>query len=255
MSLRKRHAELVYYCALADMKRESDRAHFGTLWWVLDPLIYLCLFYLIFGVIMQRGGPGFVHFLLTGLVFFRWFDSSVRLSAPSIRKHSGIISQVYLPKYLLPLIAVTSNLMKFALVLLLFFPFLVLTGYGADSSWLAMPALFVVQLILVVGASLLVAAIIPLIPDLMQLVNYGMTLLFFLSGIFFDLQQVDEPLRSWLYLNPMAIMLNVWRDLLLQQTLPAWGQLGYVLCFGLVTGALGLALLRHFDLRYPRLVN
>ncbi len=255
MRLRKRHAELVYHCALSDLKRDSDRAYLGMLWWVLDPLIYLCTFYLIFEVIMQRGGPGFIHFLLTGLVFWRWFDSSVRLSAMSIRKYKGIISQVYLPKILLPLITVTSNLMKFSLVLVLFALFLTLSGYPPGSSWLAAPLLLLTQFVLVVGASLLVAAIIPLVPDLMQLVNYGMTLMFFMSGIFFDLDAVTGPLRSVLYLNPMAIMLNAWRDLLLGASLPALADLGYVLGLGLVLTALGAWLLNRFDLRYPRLVN
>ncbi|MEE4190799.1 MAG: ABC transporter permease [Halieaceae bacterium] len=255
MRFRKRHAELVYHCALSDLKRDSDQAYLGMLWWVLDPLIYLCTFYLIFEVIMQRGGPGFIHFLLTGLVFWRWFDSSVRLSAMSIRKYQGIINQVYLPKILLPLITVTSNLMKFSLVLVLFALFLALSGYPPGSSWLAIPLLLLVQFVLVVGASLLVSAIIPLVPDLMQLVNYGMTLMFFMSGIFFDLDSVTGPLRTVLYFNPMAIMLSAWRDLLLEASLPDLAGLTYVLGFGLVLVAVGAWLLNRFDLRYPRLVN
>ncbi len=255
MRFRKRHAELLYHCALSELKRDSDRAYFGMLWWVLDPLIYLATFYLIFEVILQRGGPGFVHFLLTGLVFWRWFDSSVRLSAFSIRRYNGIISQVYLPKMLLPLIIVTSNLMKFGLVLTLFTVFLLVSGYSPAESWLAIPVLLLTQLVLVVGASLLVAAVIPLVPDLMQLVNYGMTLMFFMSGIFFRVSSVDEPLRSVLYFNPMAGMLSAWREVLLSQAYPAWSQLAYVLACGLVLGALGSWLLNRFDLRYPRLVN
>ncbi len=255
MRFRKRHAELVYHCALSDLKRDSDRAYLGMLWWVLDPLIYLCTFYLIFEVIMQRGGPGFIHFLLTGLVFWRWFDSSVRLSAMSIKRYQGIISQVYLPKILLPLITVSSNLMKFSLVLVLFALFLTLSGYPPGPAWLVAPLLLIVQFVLIVGASLLVAAIIPLVPDLMQLVNYGMTLMFFMSGIFFDLNSVAEPLHSVLYLNPMAVMLNAWRAVLLDASLPAFDQLGYVLACGLVLGAVGAWLLNRYDLHYPRLVN
>ncbi|MEP5765009.1 MAG: ABC transporter permease [Halieaceae bacterium] len=253
--LQKRHAELLYHCALSDLKQDSDRAHLGFLWWILDPVIYLAMFYLIFEVILQRGGPGYVHFLLCGLVFWRWFDSTVRLAALSIRKYKGIISQVYLPKALLPMIAITSNMLKFSMIVALFTCFLVFSGFPPTASWLAAPLMLVTQLVLIIGVSLLVASVIPLVPDLMQLVNYGITLMFFLSGIFFDLSVVNEPLQSVLYLNPMALTLSCWRDLLLYQGFPAWQDILYINGFGLVLGAIGMLLLRRFDLRYPRLVN
>jgi lipopolysaccharide transport system permease protein len=67
--VRRHYLDLVRYRAYVDLKSESARSYLGMLWWILDPLMYLAIYYLVFGVVLQRGGEGFVGFLLCGLVF------------------------------------------------------------------------------------------------------------------------------------------------------------------------------------------
>ena len=69
------HLELVWYKAYADLRAEAARAYLGVLWWVLEPLLYICVFYVVFGILLDRGGQGFVSFMLCGLVVWRWFSS------------------------------------------------------------------------------------------------------------------------------------------------------------------------------------
>lgn len=247
--------ELVYYRTIAELKIEASKAKLGVLWWFLDPAMYLLLFYVIFGVIFNRGGDGFVTFLLCGLVFWRWFDMSVRMCSNSILKERLLLEQVYLSKVILPATVLAVNTVKFSLVLVLLLVYLVLTGEALTLDWLYLPVILAVQSILNLGAGYLLAALIPFAPDLMILINYGMTFLFFLAGIFFRISEVDPDFQKILYLNPMAPVIESYRKVLLEQSNPMWGELAYVLGLSFVMAGIGLYMLRRYDRLYPRLVE
>ena len=115
------------------------------LWWVLEPLLYLCAFYLIFEVFLQRGGEGFVGFLLCGLVFWRWFDTTIKRASASIQNSIGIINRAYLPKWVFPATEVASGTARFVFVLALFLLFCVFYLGQASSVWLSISFLLLVQ--------------------------------------------------------------------------------------------------------------
>ena len=73
------------------------------IWWIVEPLLCVGVFYIVFELGLRRGGDGFVAYLLCGLVTWKWFDGTVRSSASIISMGLGLMHQVYLPKYLLPL--------------------------------------------------------------------------------------------------------------------------------------------------------
>ncbi|MBL4567407.1 MAG: ABC transporter permease, partial [Porticoccus sp.] len=87
---------------MAELKAESSRSYLGFFWWILEPALYMVAFYIVFALVFQRGGPGFIPFLLCGLVVWKWFGSVVSGSANVILSSSALIRQVYIPKYLLP---------------------------------------------------------------------------------------------------------------------------------------------------------
>lgn len=250
-----KNLQLIYYRALAELKIESKKAYLGIVWWLLDPLLYLVIFYIVFELVFKRGGEGFVAFLLCGLVFWRWFDSSVRVAANSINKERVLMSQVYLSKIVLPSTMILTSAVKFLFVLALFLVFLVLTGNPVTEGWLYLPVLMILQFMLIVGVGLFLSALIPFFPDLMIFVNYGMTFMFFLSGIFFDIGEVDGPVKAVLYLNPMAILIEGYRNAMINNISPLSSYLLYVLSISVILCIAGYLLLKRNDLKYPRIAE
>ena len=96
------YLEFIWYRSLAQLRSESSRAYLGYLWWVLEPLLYLAVFYVVFALVLNRGDENYVQVLLTGLVVWKWFDSSVRSSMDVIHQNAGLIDKVYLPKIVFP---------------------------------------------------------------------------------------------------------------------------------------------------------
>ncbi|HID45302.1 MAG TPA: ABC transporter permease [Chromatiaceae bacterium] len=247
------YLQLILYKARADLKVEAARGYMGMLWWVLEPVLYMGAFYIIFAVALQRGGENFVPWLLTGLVVWKWFDTTVRMSLNVIVAGKGLMSQVYLPKVFFPAVVILKNSVKFLVTLLLLLLFLLLYGVSPGWPWLMLPLLLLLQGLLICGVSFTVSALTPLYPDLKLLMNNVLMLMFFLSGVFFDTSNLHGWLGVLLDLNPMVHIIHAWRDVLLFGRWPDMSVLGLVALLSLALCALGLFLLHRFDRLYPRL--
>lgn len=253
--MKQHYLELIWYKTLAELRAESAKAFIGFLWWIIDPVIYMAVFFVIFGMIFQKGGEGFVPFLLSGLVAWKWFSSAVNSSANSIsKKNAGIMSQVYLPKYIFPTITVITNTIKFLVVFVFLLVSLMLAGYLPTTAWLALPFVVAIQFVLVLGLAWLVSSIVPLFPDFRLLLANIMSLLFFSSGVFFDIGKVKGTLGLILKLNPVAILLESYRTILIGGAWPDWKFLGLALGFATVVLWGGSRILQRYDRIYPKVL-
>lgn len=247
--------DIVRVRAAAELRKDVTRTYLGILWWLIEPLLYMSAFYLIFALGVRGGdSEGFVGFLLAGLVVWKWFSTTVIQGASSLLANRGLMQQVYLPKLLLPLIPVTANTLKFLLVLLLFLVYVWLFERPPGWDWLALVPVLLAALLLVLGCTLLAAALVPFAEDLRMLINNGMLLLMFLSGVFFDVQTFPSELQPWFYLNPLVGLLEAMRATLLTVGTPDWGAVGYAAGFGALLALLGTTLLVKLDRVYPKRV-
>lgn len=246
--------ELIGYKAYAELRAEAARAYLGFLWWIVEPVLYMAVFYVVFGVLFQRGGEGFAPFLLCGLVVWKWFDSTVRSGANAISSNAHLMRQVYLPKFVFPSIVVLVNTVKFLVVMGLLVLFLQVYGLPIFTSWLALPLLFATQMLLIAAVTLLAAAVVPFLPDLKLLIDNGLTLLFFLSGVFFGLDTIPEGLQPYFSLNPMATLIDGYRKVLLHGLWPDWHSLATVALGSLLGIWLAQRLLIRFDRSYPKVL-
>ena len=244
--------DLIFYKAYTDLKAEASRSYLGVLWWLIEPVLYLGAFYILFVLVMQRGGPDFVPTFLCGAVVWKWFDSGIKGGGHAISAHHGLLQQVYVPKYIFAVIVVLGSSARFLPVFGVFCLFLLIYGIPAQTTWLAAPALIFIQFLLVLSIALLVSAITPFLPDLRVAIDQGMMLLFFISGVFFNINEVHEPVRSWLLLNPIAGLIDEYRNVLIRGVWPDLQRLAAISLASLSISAIGLALLKRLDHKYGK---
>ncbi len=108
------------------------------------------------------------------------------------------------------------------------------------------------QLCLVLSLAMLVGAITPFLPDLKAVIDNGMMVLFFISGVFFNINEVHEPLKSYLLLNPMAGLIDEYRNVMIRGIWPDTGRLAIILFSSIALGALALVLLKQMDHKYGK---
>jgi lipopolysaccharide transport system permease protein len=224
------------------------------IWWILEPIIYMSAFYVVFGLILKRGESNYVNFLLVGLVVWKWFASSINFGSNAIVSNVGLIRQVYLPKQLFVHIALLTTFFKFLIIFTLLLLFLLLTDHQIPLSWTAIPLLILIQFLMLEGITGLIAAVNPVFPDMKIIIDNGVMLLFFLSGIFFDIDTLSYSHQQLLMLNPMAVLLDAFRDVLLKSSWPSWNRLILLTCFSVVACIVATILISALDRHYPKII-
>lgn len=247
------YREILLYGVYSDLRTEIARRFLGFLWWIIEPVMYMAVFYVVFGLALRQGDANYVPFLLSGMIAWKWFDGSVRQAGTALAANAGLLQQIHVPKYLFPLIQILSNTFKFLIVLLLLLGFLLVTGHKPTWSWFALVPVILTQLTLIIALGFLLASIIPFAQDLKQVVDNLLMLMMFMSGIFFNADHVPEALRPAFELNPMVLIISAYRIILLEGQWPQWSQLGYSLLFSaplLITASL---IFRRYERHYPKL--
>ena len=121
------HKDLICYKAWADLRAEARQYYIKYLWWVLEPILEMMVFYVVFGLLLSRGGPDFIQFLLIGLIVWKWFGTTVQHCGNSLMGAKVLINQTPLPKIIFPTVFILTDTFKagivcFLVCLILFSP-------------------------------------------------------------------------------------------------------------------------------------
>jgi lipopolysaccharide transport system permease protein len=245
--------DLLIYKTGANLRTEVSRYYLNYLWWVIEPVLTMAVFYVVFGIFMNRGTEHFVAFLLCGLTFWNWFVRSMSNASTSIMGGQGLMQQVDIQKVFFPLEVVLRDCFKLLFSLTLLLVFLLFHPTPLSLTWLALPLLMLAQLCLVAGGAILCAALVPFVPDLKFIISTTLHLMFFGTGIFYNIDSVVLPEHRYLiYLNPMAGLIKAYRQVLIYDTWPDWLYLAKVFVFALLLLAFSLWLVFKLDHVYPR---
>jgi len=251
----RRYLQIVSFKTYADLRAERSRTYLGFAWWFLEPLLLMGVFFVVFDLIMNRGGEGFVPFLLVGLVMWQWFRASVSHSSNSILQARGLVRDVALPFVIFPLVTVCSDSIKFGMVLAVLLVILWTLGYLPGVHYMALPVVLVTELLLITGVSFLLAALVPFVPDLRFIVDPLLQAVFFLSGVFYSIDKLAPEARGLILLNPMAGVIEAARDVLMDGAWPNLGYMAIVMLAGAAFTAGGVAAIRRLSHHYPKLPN
>ncbi len=246
--------DLLLYKAWADLRSEARRYYISYLWWVLEPVLEMLVFYLVFAVLLQRGGPHFVQFLLVGLVVWKWFQTTVIHCGNSIVNSRGLIRQAAIPKVFFPSVVILTDTFKAMIAFSMVLVFLVSTGFPLNPAYAAIPVLFLVQLSLIMAVGFAFAAVTPFFPDFMLIISHLLRLTFYLSGIFFDPQKIPDPYRSWFFLNPMARLIEDYRGIVLHARWPEPAPLLVIALVSILAVTWVSRFIHRYDTVYPRIV-
>lgn len=247
--------ELIWTKAVFNLRSEVQRNYLSYVWWILEPFLHMMVYYVVFGLFMDRGGENYVAFLLAGTVPWMWFSKTISGSSGSILAGQNLMLQVGVPPILFPLIHIQKAGLQQIPVFLLLMAIMWLQGYAPNVGWLAMFPVIFVQLLITSAFTCIVAGVIPFARDLNYLVNTGLMLLMFGSGIFYDYKTLSVAWQHIFLLNPIAFLLKCYREILIDGVMPDfttlawWGGGSAVLCLIILQV---YAKLRYI---YPRIVS
>lgn len=237
---------LIRSLVVRDLKARYRGSVLGFLWTFLNPALLMCTYTLIFSVYMRIDMEAYAAFLMTGLLPWIWFSSSLNMGGTSIVHGGDLLKKVFFPPQVLPVVLVLSNLANFLLSLPLLFAFLLMFDIRPGWTVVALLPIMAIQLVFTYGFTLIVASVTVRYRDVAQLLGNLLTLWFFLSPIVYPAQQVPSTFLPLLLVNPMAPLLMGYQNVLLRDSWPEWTGLALASLAAVTAMTVGRIVYDHF---------
>lgn len=232
--------ELLSALTWRDLRLRYQGSFFGWTWSLARPVALGVVLYFALGKVLGAGIEDYPQFLLVGLFPWFWFQASLQQSTTSFVGNGGLLKKVRFPRIVLPLSVVTGNTLQFLLAAPVVVVFLLVAGRNPTWEWLVgVPILFAIQLLLIIGIATFLASATVFFRDLEHITEVLLGLLFYATPILYDVDRVPEGYEWTTKVNPLAPIMEGWRDVLMDGNLPSWG-LGISAAAGVVATVLGL---------------
>ena len=243
---------LIWTSALLNLRADVSRHALSYAWWVIEPAMHMAVYYVVFGMLLNRGGENFPAFLLAGLVPWTWFSKSVLSASNSLLQNQNLILGVGVHPFVFPATSILKASLKQLPVFLLLLVFLAILGFTPNAAWLFLPLIILTQVAITIAFSSLIAAVIPFVRDLSYLVATGMMFMTFMTGIFFDVRAIAPEWQDAFLMNPMAFLIVSYREILLEGQTPDISHLAWLLVGGLSASACAVAIFHKLRYVFPK---
>ncbi len=253
-----KYRQLILTLVSRELKARYRGTFFGFLWSLINPLLLLAVYSIVFGIILPGNsgrvemkditGINYSIFLFTGLLPWIWFNTSILESSNVLFTHGNLIKKISFPVEVLPIMTVITNMIHFLLGLPILVLFILFFGKGVHITlWiLLLPFALLVQFIFIMGFSFLVSALTVHFRDLKDILANFLTLWFFGTPIIYafgaETIQSHKALVWVLNLNPMTHIIEAYQYIFFFGSLPHYKRLGVTVIAGLLMFYLGYLL-------------
>ena len=209
------HRELLLNLVRLELKSKYKASALGFAWSLLNPAMYLVVFYVAFDVILGGGIPRFPVYLLSGLLVWNFFTAALNSGTGAVVAGSGLVKKVWFPREVLPLASVGAALVHFFLQMAVLVAALVILRHPVGWPEMALLPLALADLILLAaGLALLFSVANVYLRDMAHFVELAMMAWFWLTPIIYPFKQLLEAIggRTALALiNPVTPIVLVFQ--------------------------------------------
>ena len=224
----------------------------GPLWYVIQPLITVVMYMVVFGGIAKIPTDGLPQplFYLSGICLWQYFSDCLNKTSNTFTANASIFGKVYFPRLIVPISTVVSNLLRFGIQLGLF-----LVVYAIYQIWiipgqihtnwyaLLLPVLVLMLAGLALGFGILFSSMTTKYRDMSLLLSYFVSLWMYATPVIYPLSTItNEKLRMLMSLNPLTAIVEAFKYGFLGEGQFSWGMLGYSAGFMVVLLALGIVI-------------
>jgi ABC-type polysaccharide/polyol phosphate export permease len=236
----RRAWDLLYLLTFRELKLRYQDTVFGFLWSLIRPLLQGAVLFVVLSKFIRIDVEDYGLVLLAALFPWTWFQTSLTLAVGSFAGNGPLIKKVYFPRAVLPLATVLNNGVQYALSIPVLVLLLVFSGYRPDWTWLiGIPYLMAVEALLIMGIVLFLASLDVYFRDLEHLTDVVVGLIwFYLTPVIYPLSIVPDKYHDWVLLNPMASLVEGWRNVYLHNQLPG-AEMWPALVFAAAMAAIG----------------
>ena len=239
------YRELLFFFVWRDVKVRYKQTVLGALWAVIQPLTTTFAFAILFGrfggMANHVDGPYALH-VFVGMLPWTFFANAVTAASNSLVGSGHLISKVYFPRLIVPVAAIASGLVDFAVSFLVLLVMMAIYGVAPSASMLAMPLFLLGTIVTAAGAGILFAASIVTYRDVRYVITFIMQLWLFATPVLYPITMIPAKWHLLYAINPMAGMITGFRASVLGGRAP----LDVILISSISAAALFVLAVRYF---------
>ena len=241
------YRELLKNNVKKEIRGKYKKSVLGVLWTFLNPLLQLAVYAFIFPLILKNAQENYLIFVCAGLIPWTFFTTAISQSTWTVVGNSNIVKKVYFPREILPISVVTSAMVNFLISTIIIITFCFIYGLGLSIYIVFYPIILIIQYILQLGIAFILSAATVYFRDLEHFVQIILMLMFYATPIVYSGDSIPDAFKSIIYLNPMAHIIEGYRDIFYNQTMPDLMSLGIVFLVSIVTCVIGYVIFKKLQ--------
>jgi ABC-type polysaccharide/polyol phosphate export permease len=252
-----RYRQLIALLVVRELKVRYKRSFFGLLWTMLNPLLLMMVYTVVFATIMKAPQRNFAVFLLAGLLPWLFFSISLLQGLNSILTNQELIRKVRVPQAVFPLSVVGSNLVNLVFSLVPLLLMMAALRQPFTLALLFLPASILILTVFTSGVTLLLATFTVFFRDVRHLAEVALQMLMYLSPVFYDLQMLGQHDTWWfrafrllLRTNPLSYLLDLVRSPVYYGRLPSLQTTAIASAAAVSALAIGYAIFQRLSPRH-----
>ncbi|MCX6006175.1 MAG: ABC transporter permease [Chloroflexi bacterium] len=241
--------ELIGTLTIVDLKNRYQNTALGFLWSLLSPLLMALVLFVVFRYLFKQE-PNFASYLLVGLMSWRFFATSTNAAVYAVVGKSSLVTKVYIPRQILVLSCMLSNLVSSLLEFIIIIPILYFAAGSLPPTILLFPFIFLIYFWFVYGIALVLASLYVFFRDINQIWEVLSQMLFFLCPIFYPLMSITEQVQRYYLLNPITQYIIIYRDVMVYGQLPSAYSLIIAVAAAVISVAIGILTFNKLQRRF-----
>jgi ABC-type polysaccharide/polyol phosphate export permease len=238
---------MIWHLVKRDFQSRYAGSLLGFLWSLVIPLSQLLMLVFVFSKVIPLNIQNFPVFVFTALLPWNWFSNSILASSATFTNSRDLLRHPNVHPAILVIVTLSAHLMTLLISLPVLF--WMIYWYNFDFPWLffpAFPLLVLIQGVLTAGLSFMIATANVFYRDVSQLMGILVSLLFFVTPIFYGVPATSDY-KCLFDINPMSLIIQNYRLVLLDQRWLDWSSLLTATAMGLALLFLGYLVYRHFE--------
>lgn len=211
------YRDLIYFLIWRNVKGRYRQMALGPLWIVIQPLMNMVLYTIIFGTVARLPSDGLPYPLFSYAALLPWtfFSGAVNGAANSLLSYQSLITKVYFPRLVVPVVGVLSGLVDFAISFIILLGMMVFYGYSPTWTILTIPLYLLLAAATALAVGLWAASWIVHYRDVSNILGYVMSGWLYATPVVYAISMVPEGWRTLYRLNPMTNVVDGFRWALL----------------------------------------
>ncbi|MEI2774437.1 MAG: ABC transporter permease [Tetrasphaera sp.] len=252
-----RRRSFVWTLSSAEAEEKTSQDRLGILWTVLNPILLIISYFLIFGLLMntRHDSSNFIGFLTIGVIIYGFSSAAMTRGTKAIVGNTSLVRALRFPRAILPLSTTLTEGLMTAPALIVLIALMLFTHEPLTWHWLLLPVALALQTLILAGLVMMGARLLNISRDLGNLIPVMIRLLRYVSGVFFSIQhrtRNHEIISAILEFQPFALPITLVRQCLMKEYPLVWSYWGIAALWAIGLFVAGLWLFWVDEAKYGR---